>query len=70
MSKTFLTERKNPHTPVHGVKEFVRLSFTKDYLIFHLTRTKTIEKKFSTLAARAVFVNLFFLQKQLIFGRK
>ena len=21
-----LTERKNPHTPVHGVKEFVRLS--------------------------------------------
>ena len=23
-----LTERKNPHTPVYGVKEFVRLSVT------------------------------------------
>ena len=35
-----LTKRKNPHTSGYGVKEFVRLSFTKDYLIFHLTRTK------------------------------
>ena len=30
-----LTERKNPHTPVYGVKEFVRLSvinFDPNYL--------------------------------------
>ena len=31
-----LTERKNPHTPVYGVKEFVRLSvinFDPNYLM-------------------------------------
>ena len=33
------------------------------YLIFHLTRTKKqIEKKFARLAARAVFVSLFFFK--------
>ena len=32
--------RKNPHTPEYGVKEFVRLSFTKDDFVFILTRTK------------------------------
>ena len=32
-----------------------------------LTRTKTFRKKFARLAARAVFVRLVFLQKQLIY---
>ena len=45
-----LTERKNPHNPVFGDKEFVCLSFclfnfTKDCLIFHLNRTKNHLKK-------------------------
>ena len=49
-----LTERKNMHTPVYGVKEFVCLSvimgtqngnFTKDFLIFDLTKTKNHSKK-------------------------
>ena len=35
-----LTKRKNPDVFVNGVKEFVHLSFTKDGLIFTLTRTK------------------------------
>ena len=57
------TERKNPHAPVFGVKEFVCQS------LFDLSSNqnqKPFEKKFATLAARAVFVNLFSLQKQLI----
>ena len=55
-----LTKRKNPHTPVYGVKEFVCLSVTKfnpnylrtgktewaeKFLIFLLTRTKNHLKK-------------------------
>ena len=75
-----LTERKNPHTPVYGFKEFVclsvclsvRLSFCLSVvfyrILFDLTRTKNNVKKFATLAARAVFVSSFFLQKQLIYA--
>ena len=63
-----LTEINNPHTPVYGVKEFVclsvYLSVTKFYKrLFDLSSNqnqKPIEKKFAGLAARAVFVNLFF----------
>ena len=50
-----LTERKNLHTPVHGVKEFVcwiNLSSNQNQ--------KPFEKKFATVAARLVFVSLFF----------
>ena len=55
-----VTERKNPHAPVFGVKEFVCQS------LFDLSSNqnqKPFEKKLATLAARAVFVNLFFPSK-------
>ena len=38
-----LTERKNAHTPVYGVKEFV--SGLAEQLTFNLTRTKNHLKK-------------------------
>ena len=45
-----LTERKNPHTPVHGVKNFVRLSvinFNPNYL--RTGKTEWANKKFGHL---------------------
>ena len=74
-----LIERKNPQTPVYGVKEFVCLSVTNfdpglakqnglkiykrlfDLLPNH--NQKPFEKKFATLAARAVFESRFFSKK-------
>ena len=63
-----LTEKKNPHTPVNGVKEFVCLSLVNfDPNHLKTGRTEGAENKFATLAARAVFVGLFLLKKQLIY---
>ena len=56
-----LTERKNTHTPVYGVKEFVCPSVCLSVTKFDPNY------KFATLAARAVFVSSFLLQKQLIY---
>ena len=76
-----LTERKNPHALVNGVKELVRLSvclsvtnFDLNYLgsgrIVDLSSNqnqKPFETKFATLAVRAVYVSSFLLKKQLIY---
>ena len=60
--------KKNPHTPVNGVKEFVCLSLVNfDPNHLKTGRTEGAENKFATLAARAVFVGLFLLKKQLIY---
>ena len=48
-----LTDIKNLHTPVYGVKEFVCLSVCLSVINFDLNY------KFAELAARAVFVSPF-----------
>ena len=64
---TNLTERKNPHTPVYGVKEFACLSVCgQDYLIFHLTRTKNHLKNVCNFGYQSCFCKPVFLPKQLI----
>ena len=50
-----LTERKNPHTLLYGVKEWL-FDFSSNQ------NQKPIEKMFSRLAARAVFVSLLFFK--------
>ena len=50
-----LTERKNPHTPVYGVKEFVCLS------------VRPSDTNFNPNYLGTVFVSPFLLQKQLIY---
>ena len=71
-----LTETKNPHTPVYGVKEFVRLSvcllqnltaiilgLAKQLIFLSSNQNhKPIKKKFSCVAARAVFISMFFFK--------
>ena len=45
------TERKNQHTPVYGVKEFV----CEDFMIFHQTRNQNIiEKNFNQQTGTAL----------------
>ena len=60
-----LTERKNPHTPVYGVKEFVCLSVTKFDPNYH----RTGKTEVCYFGCQSCFCKPFF-QKQLIFGRK
>ena len=48
-----LIERKNPHTPVYGVKEFVCLAVC--YNFYDLQKTSYISKITATLASRPVF---------------
>ena len=62
-----LTERKNPHTPVYDVKEFVCLSvcpsltnFDPNYLIFHLTTTKNHLKKVCNFGCHSCFCTPLF----------
>ena len=42
-------------------------SFTKDYLIFHLSRSKNQSKKVCNFGCQSCFLSLFFLQTQLIY---
>ena len=61
-----LTERKKPHTPVNGVKEFVSLSVTNfdpNYLGTGRTEPKINWKKVFRFGCQSCF----FLQKQLIY---
>ena len=57
---TNLTERKNPNTPVYGVKEFVCLSVCLSVINFD--PDYQLKKKFAGLAAIAVFVSAFFFK--------
>ena len=55
-----LTERKNPHTPVYGIKEFVCLSVVIFwYWREHWINTSTLIKKFSLYVQRNSFYELF-----------
>ena len=62
-----LTERKNLHTSVYGVKEFESVCLLPLFDLSSNKNQKPFQKKFATLAASAVFVSLFFLQNQLIY---
>ena len=46
-----------------GWKERTAKKFGQDYLIFHLTRTKTIPKKICNFGCQSIFISLFLLQK-------
>ena len=63
-----LNERKNPHTPVNGVKEYIFpvVFGNKNWLhyIFYLIlkypkNKKQFQERFASLATRAIFVRLF-----------
>ena len=56
-----LIERKNPHTPVYGVKEFVCLSVRLSITICHTNFTSTyfLYKKFDITSSRASNAKLF-----------
>ena len=56
-----LTERKNPHTPVYGVKEFVCLSVCPSVCYIYKFPTTERVNISAPLAARPVFVHSIYL---------